>query len=47
MLTDYFSCYSLTTNPPPFQEEKNSSKLKDCQIFSVIKVLGYLNIGVY
>ena len=38
---------SLRTNPPPFQEEKNSPKLKACQSFSVIKVLGYSNIGVH
>ena len=38
---DNFSCYKLkTTTPPPFQEKKNSQKPKDCQIFSVIKVLG-------
>ena len=37
---------SLTTNPPLFQEEKNSPKRKDCQIFIVIKVLVYSNIVV-
>ena len=38
MLTNYFSCYKLnkTSTHPPFQEEKNSPKLKDCQIFYVI-----------
>ena len=40
---DYFSCYKLSNkSPSPFQEEKNSPKLKDCQIFSEIKVLGWL-----
>ena len=47
MLTDYFSCYKLDNKSTPFQEEKNSSKFKDCQVFSVIKVLGYSNIGVH
>ena len=32
---------SLTRHPPPFHEEKNSPKLKDCEIFYVIRVLGY------
>ena len=31
MLTDYFSCYKLNNKSTPFQEEKNSPKLKDCQ----------------
>ena len=31
---------SLRTNPPISQEEKNSPKRKDFQIFSVIKVWG-------
>ena len=47
MLTNYFSCYKLNNNSTPFQEEKNSPKFKDCQIFSVIKVLGYSNFGVH
>ena len=38
---------SLTRHPPPFQEEKNSPKLKDCQIFHVIRVLGYSITGVH
>ena len=46
MLTDYFSCYKLNNKSTPFQEEKNSQKLKDCKIFSVIKVLVYSNNGV-
>ena len=45
MLTDYFSCYKLNNKSMPFQEEKNSLKIKDCQIFVVIKVLGYSNIN--
>ena len=32
---------------PPFQEDKNFPKLKDCQIFYVIRVLGYSNTGVH
>ena len=47
MLTDYFCWYKLDNKSTPFQEEKNSSKFKDCQVFSVIKVLGYSNIGVH
>ena len=36
MLTNYLSCYKLNkTSTPPFQEEKHSPKLKDCQIFSM------------
>ena len=42
---DNSSCYKLNNKSNPFQEEKKSSKLKDCLIFSVIKVLGYSNIG--
>ena len=38
---------SLKRHPPPFQEEKNSPKLKDCQIFDVVRVLGYSNTGVH
>ena len=41
MLTNYFSCYKLNKTSTPFQEETNSPKLKDCQIFYVIRVLGY------
>ena len=37
---------SLTRHPSPFHEEKNCPKLKDCQIFYVIRVLGYSNTGV-
>ena len=44
---DAFSCYKLNNNNPPFQEEKKSSILKDCQIFFVNKVMGYSNFGVY
>ena len=44
-----FAAISLTTNhtPPPFRGEKNSSKLKDFQIYDVIKVEEYLNIGIH
>ena len=45
MLTDYFSCYKLNKTSTPFQEEKNSFKLKICQIFHVIRVLGYTKIS--
>ena len=40
---------SLTRHPPPFKEDKNSPKLKDCQIFVifVIRVFGYSNTGVH
>ena len=38
MLTDYSSCYELNKTSTPL-----SAKLKDCQIFYVIRVLGYLN----
>ena len=31
---------SLTRHPPPFNEEKNSPKFKDCQIFYVNRVFG-------
>ena len=41
MLTNYFSCYKLNKTSTPFQEEKNSPKLKYCQIVYVIRVLGY------
>ena len=47
MLTDYFSRYKLNKTSTTFQEEKNSPKLKDCQIFYVIRVLGYPNTGVH
>ena len=46
MLTDYFSYYKLKNKSTPFQEEKNSPKLIDSQIFSVIKVLWYSSIGI-
>ena len=46
MLTDYFSCYMPNNKSIPFEEEKKLSTFKDCQIFSVIKVLGYSNIRV-
>ena len=46
MLTHYFSCCNL--KPTPFKGEKNSPKLKDCQIFFiVIKVFRYSNICVH
>ena len=49
MLTNCFSFYKLnnTSNPQPpsFHEEKNHKK--DGQIMNVIKVLGYLNIGIH
>ena len=38
---------SSSTNPPPFQEEKNSLKLKDYQSYIVIKVLVYSSIAVH
>ena len=38
MLMDYFSSYQLHNKSTHFQEEKNSPKLRDCQIFIVIKV---------
>ena len=38
MLTDYFSSYKLNNKSTHFQEEKNSPKFRDCQIFIVIKV---------
>ena len=41
MLTNNFSCYKLNKTSTLFQEEKNSPKLKNCQIFYVIRVLGY------
>ena len=40
MWTVTLAATSLTTHPAPFHEEKNSTKLKDCHIFKVIKVLG-------
>ena len=50
MLTDYVSCNKLnnksTHTHTLFQEEKNSPKPKNCQIFIVIKILWYSNIGV-
>ena len=45
MLTDYFSYYKLKNKSTPFQEEKNSPKFIDSQIFSVIKVLWYCLIA--
>ena len=47
MLMNYFSCYKLNNKSTPFEEEKNSQILKDCQIFIIIKVLGHSNIGVH
>ena len=47
MLTDYFSCYKLNKTSNPFHEDKNSPKLKDCQIIYVIRVLEYSNAGVH
>ena len=47
MLTVYFSCYKLNNKSIPFQEEKKITKLKDCLIFSVIKVLGYSSYAVH
>lgn len=38
---------SLTTNPLPLHEEKNSQKLEDWQIVNDIKVLRYSNIDVF
>ena len=43
----YYHLLNEIRHPPPFNEEKNSSNLKDCQIFKVIKVLRYSKIGVY
>ena len=47
MLADYFSSYKFNNKRTPFQEKKNSSKLKDCHIFIVIKGLDYSNIGIH
>ena len=41
---DFFSCHKISKKYTPIQEDKKSSKLKDCQIFIVIKVLEYSNI---
>ena len=38
---------TLRRHPPPFQEEKNSPKLKDYQILYIIRVLIHSNIGVH
>ena len=37
---DFFSCHKISKKYTPIQEDKKSSKLKDCQIFIVIKVWG-------
>ena len=47
MLTDDFSCYKLNNKSNPFEEDKNSPKLKYYQIFIVNQVLGYSNIAVH
>ena len=47
MLTYYLSCYKLNNKPILFEEEEKSLKLKNCQIFIVIKVLGHSNICVH
>ena len=39
--------YKLNNKSTPFQKEKKSPKLKDCQKFVVMKVLVYSNVGVY
>ena len=44
-MTEYFSCHKL--NIKPFQEEKNSQQLLNCQTVNVMNVLGYSNINVY
>ena len=36
---DYLSCYKIDNKSTPFQEEKNSPKLKDCEISQ------YFNFG--
>ena len=46
-MKDNMSCYKLNKTSTPFYEEKTSPKQKDCQIFYVIKVLGYSNTGVH
>ena len=38
---------NLTSNPPTFHEEKNSSKRRDCEICNLIKVVGYSKIDVH
>ena len=43
----YVDATSLTRHSTPFHEEKNSPKVKDCQIFYVIRVLEYSNTGVH
>ena len=40
MLTDYFSCYKLNNKAISLPQREKLTKLKDCQIFNVIKVLG-------
>ena len=47
MFTDNLRCYKLNNRSTPFQEERNSQKLTDCQIVNVIKILRYSNIDVY
>ena len=51
MLTNDFSCYNVQALQQihPFQRENKSSiaKYKDCQIFFIIQLLGYSNIGVH
>ena len=37
---DNFSFYKLNNKFTPFHEQKNSPKLRDCQIFNVIKGFG-------
>ena len=47
MLTDHLSYYKLNNKSTSIPRRKKFTKLKDCQIFIVINVLGYLNIGVH
>ena len=47
LMTSHECGATLTRHPSPFQEEKTISKLKDCQIFYVIRILGYSNTGAH
>lgn len=40
MLADCLRCYKLN-NAIPFPHEKNSKKLKNCEIFNIIDVFGH------
>ena len=47
MLRDYISRDKRNNKSRLFDEQKKSPIFKDYQIFNVIKVLGYLYIGVH